>query len=46
MAAAIFFDDREIGKYAIVARRKGKDWYVGGITNNNARSLYLSFDFL
>lgn len=38
--------DGEIGEYAIVARRKGKDWYVGGITNNNARSLDLSFDFL
>ena len=38
--------DGEIGEYAIVARKKGKTWYVGGITNNDARELNLSLDFL
>lgn len=36
----------EIGEYAIVARRKGNEWYVGGITNNKARELTTTFDFL
>ena len=35
----------EIGEYAIVARRKGNEWYVGGITNNKARELTSTFDF-
>ena len=36
----------EIGKYAVVARRSGKQWFVGAITNNEARKVPLSFDFL
>jgi len=36
----------EIGKFAVVARRSGKQWFVGAITNNDARKLQLSFDFL
>jgi alpha-glucosidase len=36
----------EIGEHAVVARRKGMDWYVGGITNNNPRTLTLKLDFL
>lgn len=36
----------EIGKFISVARRTGDDWFVGTITNNDARSLTLSFDFL
>ena len=36
----------EIGKYISVARRTGNDWFVGTITNNDARELSLSFDFL
>jgi len=35
-----------IGEHAIVARRKGNDWYVGGITNNNPQTLSMKFDFL
>ncbi len=36
----------EIGKYIVTARQKGNDWYVGGQTNWDARSLSLKFDFL
>jgi alpha-glucosidase len=36
----------EIGKYAVVARRKGGQWFVGAITNNEGRKLPISFDFL
>ncbi len=31
--------DGEIGKYIITARRKGNVWYVGGITNWDARDI-------
>jgi alpha-glucosidase len=36
----------EIGQYAGLARRKGEDWYVGLITNNQARQVALSLSFL
>ncbi|MBW8323240.1 MAG: glycoside hydrolase family 97 protein [Prolixibacteraceae bacterium] len=36
----------EIGKYAVVARRNDKQWFVGAITNIDTRKLSLSFDFL
>ena len=36
----------EIGKYISVARRSREDWFVGTITNNDARELEISFDFL
>ncbi len=34
------------GEYALVARRSGDEWFVGGITNNDAREMALSPDFL
>lgn len=34
------------GQYIITARRKGEDWFIGIITNNNARTVRLSFNFL
>ncbi|WP_217603139.1 glycoside hydrolase family 97 protein [Chitinophaga sp. GbtcB8] len=34
------------GQYISVARRKGAEWFVGTITNNNARTLQLAFNFL
>jgi alpha-glucosidase len=34
------------GQSATVARRSGAQWFVGAITNNDARRLRLSFDFL
>lgn len=36
----------EIGKYITTARKSGKDWFVGSITNNEARILELDFNFL
>jgi len=38
--------DGEIAKYITIARRKGDDWFVGTITNNDARELKISFNFL
>jgi alpha-glucosidase len=38
--------DGEIGKYITVARRKGDDWFIGSITNNDQRSLYIPLKFL
>ncbi|MCF2443250.1 glycoside hydrolase family 97 protein [Dyadobacter sp. CY345] len=38
--------DGSIGEYITTARRSGQDWFVGSITNNDARTLTLSLDFL
>ena len=35
-----------VGKYAAVARRKGNTWYVGAITNWDARDLTIDLSFL
>ena len=34
------------GEYITIARRKGNEWYIGGITNWNERNLQVSLDFL
>jgi hypothetical protein len=34
------------GEYISTARRKGDDWFIGTITNNDARTIQLKFDFL
>ncbi len=38
----------EIGKYYVVARQEwdGKDWYIGGVTNEEGRKVELYIDFL
>ena len=36
----------EAGQYAVVAKRKGDRWFIGGITNGKAREFNLSLDFL
>lgn len=36
----------EIGKYITTARKSGNEWFIGSITNNDARTLELNFDFL
>ena len=38
----------EVGDYATIARRVrgGKDWYVGAVSDENARTVDLAFDFL
>ena len=33
-------------EYFTVARRKGSDWYIGAITDSNARTIHLDMDFL
>ncbi len=34
------------GEYVVIARRNGKDWYIGGITNHTARELTIPLTFL
>jgi alpha-glucosidase len=36
----------EIGEVAVVAKRKGNKWFIGGITNGKERQLNLNLDFL
>jgi alpha-glucosidase len=36
----------QVGEYAAIARRKGRDWYVGAITNWTARELTVPLSFL
>ena len=38
----------QVGEYAIVAKRKGEKWYIGGMTNNREqqREFTLNLDFL
>ncbi len=38
--------DGEIAQYITVARRKGDDWFIGTITNNDERSLKIPLKFL
>ena len=38
--------DGQIGEFYVVARRSGDDWYVSGITNEEARSFSTKLDFL
>ncbi len=35
-----------VGEYILTARRRGRDWYVGGMTNESARTLRLPLGFL
>jgi alpha-glucosidase len=38
--------EAEIGKLLITARRKGKTWYVGGMSAGNSRDIELALPFL
>ena len=38
--------EAKAGEYAVVAKRKGNKWYIGGMTNNSERQLEISLDFL
>jgi alpha-glucosidase len=38
--------DGEIGEYVTIARRSGKEWFVGTMTNNDARKVSISLNFL
>jgi alpha-glucosidase len=38
--------DGKVGEYIVTARKRGNDWYVGGMTNWNTRSSDVDFSFL
>ena len=38
--------DARIGEYIVVARRRGRDWWVGAMTSWTKRDLTISLDFL
>jgi alpha-glucosidase len=38
--------DAKLGEYVLIARRSGKDWYVGAMTNWTGRELELDLSFL
>ncbi|RDI71366.1 glycoside hydrolase family 97 catalytic domain-containing protein [Halopelagius longus] len=38
--------DGEIGSYTVTARRKGEEWYVGAMTDEDGRALDVPLDFL
>lgn len=38
--------DAKMGDYIVTARRKGADWYVGGITDWTPRDIEIDFSFL
>lgn len=40
------FIDGEIGEYVVLARRKGKEWYVGAMTNEDGRSVTVPLSFV
>jgi alpha-glucosidase len=35
-----------IGEYGVIARRKGKEWFIGGINGTKVRTLNIRFSFL
>ena len=38
--------DAKIGDYFVIARRKDNQWFISGLTDENAREITLSFGFL
>jgi alpha-glucosidase len=38
--------DGKVGDFAVIARRKGNEWFVGGITDWTGRTVDIHFDFL
>lgn len=38
--------EAKVENYIITARKKGNDWYIGGMTNWTSRNFNISFDFL
>ncbi len=36
----------KIGEHTVLARKNGEDWYIGAITNWDAKSFDITFDFL
>jgi len=38
--------DAAVDKYIVIARRKGDDWYIGGISNHDGREVAVPLGFL
>ena len=38
--------DGKVGQFAVIARRSGDDWYVGGLNNWNQRQVEIDLSFL
>lgn len=38
--------DAKLGEYVVIARQKGENWYVGALTNWDARTLTVDLSFL
>jgi alpha-glucosidase len=38
--------DAEVGKYIVIARKRGREWYIGAITDWSPRELRISLSFL
>ncbi|HJR61215.1 MAG TPA: glycoside hydrolase family 97 protein [Vicinamibacterales bacterium] len=38
--------DAKVGEYILIARRRGRDWFIGAMTNWTARSLEVDLGFL
>lgn len=38
--------DAKVGEYIITARRKGSDWFIGGMTDSVARDISIDLSFL
>jgi len=36
----------EIGEHVVIARRSGRDWYVGAMSNEQARTVSVPLEFL
>ncbi len=36
----------KVGEYLIIARKRGNNWYIGGMTNEKAREFTIDFSFL
>ena len=36
----------EIGQFVTIARKKGEEWFIGSITNNDGREIVIPKDFL
>ena len=41
-----YIPDVQIGEYVVVARRRGKEWFLGALNNERAREVRVPLDFL
>lgn len=38
--------EAKLGEYAVVARQRGEEWYIGAMTNHDGRDIEIDFAFL